>query len=379
MILQNLRSATAIAAISPPTGGFHPMLRGPIVPRAPDAETGSAEPLSIEDGIALLSDGDDATDDGLLAAADDDNSDGDADGDDAEAAADDEDEAPDQEPGDEDAPDDEPASEDDAEDEDAEPEAPAIAAPEFWSAEEKATFAKAPAEVQQLVATKVAEAEKRVYSAKEEAAAARKDASVIGEFKAVIDQQVERAQTIFQGKWDGVDWAQWAKDDVGEYAAAKEEFEAEQREIQRLQTVQAATADEDYRQFTIAEKAKLADPKLGVPELIDPVKGKENKTALVASLRERGFSPEDIKWAGAKELQIAWEALQYRLIKARASTKPAPKPEPVKEAKAKALKPAAATAPRKSIAARDRQNAVARVMQSGRMDDAVAALMAMEG
>lgn len=299
--------------------------------------------------------------------------------DEAEDTADEQEEASDQEAGDEDAPDDEPASEDDAEDEDDEPESPAIDAPKFWSAEEKAIFAKAPAEVQQLVAAKTAEAEKRVYAAKEDAATARKEASVIGEYKAVIDQQIERAEAVFKGKWDGVDWAQWAKDDVAEYAAAKEEFEAEQRELTRLQTVQAATEAESYRQFVQAEAQKLADPEHGVPALADPVKGSENKAAIVKMLRAEGFEAEDLKYIGAKELKIAWKAHQWDQAQARLAAKP-PKPEPVKaEKKAPAtVKPVAAAPPRKAIAQRRTQEVVGKAMKTGRMDDAVSALMAME-
>lgn len=295
--------------------------------------------------------------------------------DEAEDAAD-EQEASDQEAGDEDAPDDEPASEDGAEDEDDEPESPAIDAPKFWSAEEKAIFAKAPAEVQQLVAAKTAEAEKRVYAAKEDAATARKDASIITDVKSAIDQQLERVESIFKGKWDGVDFAQWAKDDASEAFAAKLEYDAEQVELEKLRTAQSVTAREEHRQFVKAEAEKLAE---AVPALTDPVKGKENKAAIFQMLDEEGFTSDDLKWIGAKELKIAWEARQWRLAQARLAAKP-PKPEPVKaEKKAPAtVKPVAAAPPRKAIAQRRTQEVVGKAMKTGRMDDAVTALMAME-
>lgn len=339
--------------------------------------------LGMADATALLAaaESDDAPD---AAAADAEPEDTEADepeeGDDeAEDTADEQEEASDQEAGDEDAPDDEPASEDDAEDEDDAPETPASDPPKFWSAEEKALFAKAPPELQQVIAARDAEYSRQVSLAKEETATARKEASVITDVREAIDKQLERAQQIFQGKWDGVNWAQWAKDDVAEYAAAKEEFEAEREELAKLQTSQEATAAEEYRQFVKAEAQKLADPEHGVPALADPVKGSENKAAIVKMLRAEGFEAEDLKYIGAKELKIAWKAHQWDQAQARLAAKP-PKPEPVKaEKKAPAtVKPVAAAPPRKAIAQRRTQEVVGKAMKSGRMDDAVTALMAME-
>jgi hypothetical protein len=356
--------------------GFNPMLRGPQISLAPETDAAPAAtdsgPISVDDAVQTL-----------LTASDEDLAPEDGDDPDEEADPEDETEAEDQSAAEDDAPEDEPASED-AEDEDEEQEPdpePAIDAPRFWSAEEKALFAKAPTELQHLVAAKDAEAEKRVYQAKEEAAAARKDASIIAEVRTVIDQQVERAQTIFQSKWDGIDWARWAREDVAEYAAAKEEFEAEQLELRKMQTAQAATAGEEHRQFLLAENAKLAEV---APDLADPVHGRTRKAALIEHLRSRGYTDEDLKWAGAKELDDAYCAMQWRQAKAKAKADP-PKlkqPEPAKVAPQKSagpVRPAAAAPPRKSVIQRQRTETVGKALKSGRMDDAVAALLVLEG
>ena len=365
------------AVIASTLGGFNPMLRGPQVAFAPEDDHGSDDgPLSEAEAISLLT-ADEAPEEEAPAEEEEDTAEG-ADDEDTE------DEASDQEPGEDDAPDeDDPASEDEpAEDEEDEPETPAIDPPKFWSAEEKALFAKAPPEVQQVIAAKDAEYSRQVSLAKEEAAVARKDAEIIAEVRDKIDQTLERAQTIFQGKWDGVDWAQWAKDAPQEAIAAKFEFDAEQAELTRLQTAQAATAAEEHRQFIKAEGVKLAE---AVPELADPVEGRNRKAALVNMLTEAGFSPDDLKWAGAKELQIAWEAYQFRQAKAKAKADP-PKPKPASapakvEAKKPAgpVRPAAAAPPRKSVIQRRKQEVVSKAMKTGRMDDAVEAMLALEG
>lgn len=377
-----LRGPQPVAARSALLGstyaGFHPMARGPMVTFAPATDTGADEgPLSVDDAVSLLT----AVDEEAEAPPDPENA---ATSAAEEAAADDEDEASDQEAVEDDAPDeDDPASEDEPdEDEEAEPAEPAIDAPRFWSAEEKAVFAKAPPDVQLLIAAKDQAAEKRVYEAKEEAAAARKDASVIGEFKAVIDQQVERAQTIFQGKWDGVDWAQWARENPQEAFQAKIEHDQEAEELAKLQTAQTATAAEEHRQFLKDEAAKLRD---AGHVLADREKGGAEKQKLVAYAKTAGVTAESLQWASALELTILHKAMLWDAAQANVAArpvKPAPtkKPDPAPAAKAAGpVRPAAAAPPRKSVAMRQRQEVVGKAMKTGRMDDAVVALLALEG
>jgi hypothetical protein len=325
-----------------------------------NTETATDEPIRFDDAVSLLADTDAAPE-------------GEADPEEEEA----EEQAGDQPEAEDDAPEDDPASEDPGEDEGAEPEddAPAIDAPKFWSAEEKAVFATAPPEVQRLVAAKDAEAEKRVYQAKEDAAQARKDASVIGEIAKATDQLIQRASEVFRDKWADVDWLKLAQDDQQSYNVLKELHGQEQAELQRLQTAKAATEAEEHRQFLIAEQAKLRDA--GHP-IADPQKGPEEKKALVEYARGVGFEPSDLAWAGARELTILHKAMLYDKAQASVRTS-APKPQPKPKAKAPALKPSAAPPPRRETAAKHRREVVGRAMASGKMNDAVAALLAMEG
>lgn len=327
-------------------------------PEAHDTEG----PLSVDDALSLLSADDDA-----LAPED---------GDEGAPATDDtEDTADDQPAGGDDAPDDDdPASEDDPEeDDDAEPAEPAINAPEFWSAEEKALFAKASPDVQLLVAAKTKEAEKRVYEAKEEAAVARKEASVIGDVRQAIDQQLERAEGVFRGRWDGVDFAEWAKTDPQEAFAAKLEFDQEQQQLAELRTAQAATEGEEHRQFLRAEHGKLKD---AGHVLADPEKGREAKKALVEYASQNGYDPADLRWAGAKELMTLHKAMLFDQAQARLAQKPKAPPT---EKKPNPVRPAGPPPSRRETQARTRKSTLGRAYATGRMDDAVAALLALEG
>lgn len=329
---------------------------------APEQHSDDAGPISVDDAVNLLS-----ADDEDLAPED---------GDEAPAGDDIEDEADDQPADGDDAPDDdEPASEDDPdEDEGEEPAEPAISAPEFWSAEEKALFAKASPDVQLLVAAKTKEAEKRVYEAKEEAATARKEASVIGDVRQAIDQQLERAEGIFRGRWDGVDFVEWARTDPQEAFAAKLEFDQEQEQLSQLRTAQAATESEEHRQFLRAEHGKLAEAK---HVLADPEKGREAKKALVEYATQNGYDPADLRWAGAKELITLHKAMLFDQAQARLAQKPkAPAPT---EKKPNPVRPAGPPPSRRETQARTRKSTLGRAYATGKMDDAVAALLALEG
>lgn len=327
-------------------------------------EANDSAPLAMDEAVSLLTAADDDLDDAPADQG-------------AEGSTEHEDAADDQAAEGDDAPDkDDPASEDDSEDDEGaeEPQAAAIQAPEFWSAEEKALFAKAPPEVQQLVAAKTAEAEKRVYSAKEEAAAARKEASTVAETRAAVDQFLERAQTLFRDKWDGVDWAQWAQDDPTAAFQAKLEYEAELDALNKANAAREATEAQEHQQFIRDEMAKLKEA--GHP-LADPdaTKAKAARQELATYLTGQGVPPEALKWASAEELKLAHKAMLYDRLQADLARKSPPK-NPSAAGPA-APKPSAPPPPRKVVNERKRTEVVVRAMKTGKVDDAVAALLAL--
>lgn len=359
MSLNTLLAGVSPAAFTSMVGGFHPMLRGPSVPSAPDGSAGGA--LSMAEGVSLLADlpESDEAEAGDEAAADEGSQD------EADDQAADEEAAPETE--------EDPASDELDEDEDDASAEPTSEAPKFWSAEEKALFAKAPPELQQVIAARDAEYSRQVSLAKEDAAKARADASVIGDVRGELDKLIAQAGDVFKGKWEGVDWVAWARSNPNEAMAAKMEFDAEQELLGKLRTAHAATEAEEHRQFLSAEAVKLKDM---VPELADPKEGSARKTELVGYLKDNGFTPEDLKWAGAAELAVAYKAMLWDRTKAKLSRKPDPNPAPLGKAPGSA-KPTAAAPPRKSNLQRRKVEAVGRVMKTGRMDDGVAALLAL--
>lgn len=328
---------------------------------APEAADDSA-PLSMDDAVSLLT-----------AEPVEEDADAPAEGEaQPDQASDDQTDAED------DAPDeDDPASEDDSEDDegdDGEPQAAAIPAPEFWSAEEKALFAKAPPEVQMLVAAKTAEAEKRVYSAKEEAAEARKVASSVVEQGEKLDQFLAQAETLFRDRWDGVDWVTWSQQNPTEAFQAKLEYDAEQQAIAQARSAREAAQAQEHRQFLSAEFAKLKEAN---SPLADPQNGKQARQELLAYMTSQGIPEEAFSWASATELSLAHKAMLYDKLQAERARKPVAPPNPAQGKTAAATRPTAPPPPRKVVTERKRSEVISRAMKTGKVDDAVAAVLAL--
>lgn len=326
-------------------------------------EANDSAPLAMDEAVSLLTAADDDLDDAPADQG-------------AEGSTEHEDAADDQAADDVEASDDDPTGDDAEDDEGADGESaePTVPAPEFWSAEDKAIFAKAPPEVQQVIVARMGEADRQVKLAKEEAAAARKEASTVADTRAAVDGFLERAQSLFRDKWDGVDWAQWAQDDPTAAFQAKLEYEAELDALNKANAAREATEAQEHQQFIRDEMAKLKEA--GHP-LADPdvTKAKAARQELATYLTGQGVPPEALKWASAEELKLAHKAMLYDRLQADLARKSPPK-NPSAAGPA-APKPSAPPPPRKVVNERKRTEVVGRAMKTGKVDDAVAALLAL--
>ena len=262
---------------------------------------------------------------------------------------------------------------DDGEAEQQEPEVPVVDAPHWWTAEEKAEFAKLTPEAQAIVHRQEALRETVVSKAKEEAAAERKRAeteaqtyqSVMGALAQVLPQW----QQTFQSRWANVNWAelqqQYSAEDVN---AWRFQYEQESQQLQQAQEQHQQATAQAYQKFLAEETAELAKIR---PELADPKDGNARKQDLLNYLLEQGAkkNPALIKDLPAWVLNVSWKAQQYD--KAQASLAAKPKPIPQKAN----VQPTAAVSSRTSQQ-RSVEQLQARLNKSGSIDDAVALLQA---
>lgn len=257
--------------------------------------------------------------------------------------------------------------------EEVEPDHPAIEPPHFWSADAKARFAELPYELQLVVQENEKAGSKATTQKLEEAALAKKAADAKAEVLASLADRIEaaaqQAETTFASRWQGMGPAAWLKlsrENPQQYIQLKAQYEAEHDAVQRAQTAKDA-AEQVRRQTWHTEQAEAL--KTLAPDLVDPVRGQQNREELRTYLIANGVAEQDIANVGALEVTVAWKAMQFDKLQA---LKPTLKSQP----KA-ALRPAAAP-PAVPSAQREIQTLKNRFAQTGSREDAVALMLAEE-
>lgn len=263
---------------------------------------------------------------------------------------------------------------DDAEDEDDETEAddsPPIQAPHSWDQEAKERFAKLDRETQEYLVDRENERDRVVWQKLNEAAEARKkveaESSKLEEYSRVFDQVLHQAQERFSDRWKDTDWRKLAQEQPAEYVRLKAEFDADQQTLQHTQRAQQAAEQEAHAEFLQREEARLKEV---APEL---AQSPERRAELGKYLLDQGVDQDALRWASAGELSLAYKAMMYDRLKAQPAK---PKPPPSKPAP-KAVKPAA-EAKSKPRKAKRREAAMKRLAQTGSIEDATAAILALD-
>jgi hypothetical protein len=259
-----------------------------------------------------------------------------------------------------------------------EPEAPAIAAPTSWTADEKARFATLPRETQEFLSAREAQRDQAVFKAQEASAEARKKAdlevSQAATLKGDISQALDRAKALFAGWGEGEpDWAayvdQYGADETLKYKFAYDQQRQAIDDLAKADAQAAAKAEETALKDhwrTVAEKLPAVAPELAGEKLNEVAK----------YLIERGVATEaDLKWATAEQLSLAHDAMRWRQAQAKptapARTLTPPATPPVRTATRPSTPPPVRTQQQRTV-----EQLRNRLSQTGNVDDAVAVLLA---
>lgn len=272
-------------------------------------------------------------------------------------------------------PDEATADADDDEGDDTEAKDPPIQPPHSWDKEAKERFSKLDRETQEYLVNRENERDRAVSQKLNEAAETRKAAeeasSKLAQYAQAFDQVLTNAQQRFADKWANTDWQRLANESPADYVRAQEAFKADQQALAQTQKAQQAAEMQAHQQFLQQEGKRLKEI---APDLADPKKGGERKRELAKFLSEQGVDAEAMKWASAHELGLAYDAMRWR--KAQAETT---KPKPVEKRPApKSVRPGA-EAKTKPRTAKQREAAIKRLGQTGSVDDAAAAILALSG
>lgn len=256
-----------------------------------------------------------------------------------------------------------------------EPETPAVDAPHWWTAEQKAKWSELSPEHQQIIAETEKNRDSAVGRLKQEAAEARKkadqEAAGLGQYRQAVEQVLSSASQTFKSRWEGVDWAAWAEQDPVAAFQGKAQHDKEAQELQQLQTARQASENLQHQRHLESESAKLAEV---APDLADPEKGSARREEVGRFLIQTGIEADNLRWISAAEMSLAYDAMRYRQLQAKAKSELAkPKLKPAVPAKP-ALKPGAAQAGNSQQRDVDRiQN---RFAQTKSREDAVALILA---
>jgi hypothetical protein len=156
--------------------------------------------------------------------------------------------------------------------------------------------------------------------------------------------------------------------EIHEREAAR--LQAAMSEMQRAQQLNSAEQQKAIEQMVTAAREKL--PEL-IPAWKDPKAYERDRTAMRGFLEKAGYSKEEIDQAyDPRAVALAWKAMRYDELTSKKLTPTAP---PLQKAP-----PAAASAPPASSqnsARRAGKEARSRLAQTGRIDDAAAAIRAL--
>lgn len=253
------------------------------------------------------------------------------------------------------------------------PETPAIEAPRSWGADDKAVFATLSPEAQAIVLAREEDRDRATSKAVTEAGQARtqaqQEAAAISNLRVQMDAFLPQALQTFASRWEGIDWAAEAQRDPVAAFQAKAQFESEQAQINQLQAAQQqaqAVEHQNHVRTVAAELQTIA------PDLSDPKEGPARVSALSKFLTsDLGYTPDTLKWATANDLSVAYDAMRYRQLQAKAKQALTRTPS----APSKPVKPAGA-GDRAAPEQRDARAIRNRFAQTGKHDDAIALIIA---
>lgn len=253
------------------------------------------------------------------------------------------------------------------------PEEPAIEAPKSWSAEDREAWATLTPEAQKIVAAREADRDRTVSKALSDKDRATKQANeqaaqAAAHFRAKAEEVMPEALRRL-ADLEAVDLAALNQRDPATAQQILFERENQRKAIGQLQADIQSAQQTEYQ----AHVSKLLEdlPTI-VPDLMDPEKGPERANEISKFLGGLGIPTEQIQWATAAELSVAYDAMRWRQSqdKARqtvAATRPSTPPtRPVRPGGS------APTSSQQSAV----ETAKTRLAKSGGIDEAVALLRA---
>jgi hypothetical protein len=232
---------------------------------------------------------------------------------------------------------------------------PAVAPPATWTAEEKAAFAKLPADLQKTVARRESEREQFVNTKAQETALAKQERQQIAEWTmSKLAPAVAAAQVAVEYEFANINWNELQKTDPATFlqldAMRKERLHAVEQATRAFTDFQKQQQAAAVKETALRLKQEFAHTVPVIEKLMGPNFDKKTyKAELTAYLKESGAPEEHINGiVDGYQLAIVTKAMLYdKMRKASQSAQQKVKTAPhVQSAKARpgANKPEGAAA-----------------------------------
>lgn len=273
----------------------------------------------------------------------------------------------------------------DAEDDDAEapeeeePPHETVPPPQSWSKEDREVWGSLTPEVQKVVLKREADRDKAIAQTRQQAAELTKQVQT---FAQRAEEYAHLGADAFEARWrentEGpINWAialQTAQNpaEFQEILKEKAVYEAEKAQLEGAQK-RAQEQSQLARTAFLAQEWKALEEI--APELADPKEGKARREKIVSYLSEQGIPAELLPDIGAVELKLAWKAMRFDEMEAKAkAAAKLPRRNPT------ALPPKAIKASGTGDVSPNRnlQALSQRLTKSGKLDDFVALTVAEE-
>lgn len=251
-----------------------------------------------------------------------------------------------------------------------EPEAAPIPDPPVsWSKEDREGWAELTPKAREIVLRREADRDKAVSQAVQKASEATKAVQVLSE---QTNQIAHLATDAFERKWQEktqgpIQWAALARQmDPAEYQALRADYEADKVEVERASKAAAEQSQLARSAFLTEEWEKLTKI---APELTDPKEGQARRAKVAEYLVGEGIPGEAVGDASAVEWKIAWKAMRFDMMEAKAKEQSAlPRKNPV----ASSPKPVRPVGSGDASPQRNLQGLSQKLTKSGKLDDFVA-------
>jgi len=270
-------------------------------------------------------------------------------------------------------------------------ELPPIEPPRSWTKDEKEEFATYPREAQEKIARREQERERAVRQSQNEAAEQRKAIEaqrteaekVRQEYEAKLPAIVQALQEFQGGQFSDIktpaDAQKLAAEDPFrylQYDAHQKQVAALHAELNGAQERQAREWQSKWAEFAHNEDKKIAER---IPELADPVQRTKVQESALSYLKDTGFTESELgsAWNGQASLSLRdhrvqsmiRDAVKYR--EGQESAKKAITAKPLPPVQRPGVAP-----PRGAAADQNIQTLSKKLESSGKVDDAVALVLA---